>query len=242
MILLNVDYLDFAEILFFITLSVMFNIIMYSQSSSGLTILAFDKIGDILQDYVFVTNVDGNVIHKNKMANQSDLFISDEKIDIDNIKNIYRIKPDIKKNSHGNEYAKLEYKNKELYFIHKHDFLKDKEEIIGHIITIIDITNLMNLLYSLEDKKEKSKETNAKLKHYSEVVYHIEKEKEINVLLEEILYSREKEMQSLIDKINLLIQNENDFLEQIDHVVCFNQRILEDVRKAVRTYRQYYGG
>jgi hypothetical protein len=62
------------------------------------------------------------------------------------------------------------------------------------------------------------------------------------VLLEQILSSREKEMQSLINKINLLIKNDDNFIEQIDDVILFNQRILEDVRKDVGTYRQYYGG
>ena len=93
-------------------------------------------------------------------------------------------------------------------------------------------------MYSLEDQKQKSKEANAKLRNYSEVVYHIEKEKEINTLLEEIVSSREKEMQSLINRIDALIDNEGDFVEQVDPVIRFNQKILEDVRKAVSTYRK----
>lgn len=238
MVLFHTDYVDFAEILVFIASGILFSIIMNKQAPLGLTVLAFNRIGDIIQDYIFVTDMRGKVIYRNRKANQSEFFVKDEEIELGNIKKLYRTEPIIKQNSVGNEYAKLKHKKQTLYFTHKYEPLKDKEDTIGQIITIVDITKLMNLLYSLEDQKQKSKEANAKLRNYSEVVYHIEKEKEINTLLEEIVSSREKEMQSLINRIDALIDNEGDFVEQVDPVIRFNQKILEDVRKAVSTYRK----
>ena len=238
MVFYHADYVDFAEILVFAASGVLFSIIMNKQAPLGLTVLAFNRIGDIIQDYIFVTDMTGKVIYKNRKANQSDFFVKDEKINIENIKKLYITEPIIKQNAEGNEYAQLKYKMKTVYFSHKYEPLKEKGKTIGQIITIVDITKLMNLLFSLEDQKQKSEEVHAKLKNYSKVVYHVEKEKEINALLEEIVSSRENEMQRLIAGIDALIENEGDFKEQVDPVIRFNQKILEDVRKAVSTYRQ----
>lgn len=242
MISFNIHYLDFAEILIYIALAAMFTIIMYTQSPSGLTVLAFNKVGDIIQDYVFATDKKGRIIYKNIKANQSDYFTKNAKIDIENVKSIYRIEPELKKNAEGKEYVELHYVNSDYYFLHIHDHLKDGGQIIGHIITIIDITDLVSLLNSLEDKKQKSKEANLALKKYSEVVYHIEKEKEINSLVEKIISLKEKEMHKLIDMIDSLIKDDSDYKGEIDSVIEFNQTILEDIRKTVSAYRQHYGG
>ena len=234
----HADYVDFAEILIFTAFGVLFSIIMNKQVPLGLTVLAFNRIGDIIQDYIFVTDMTGKVIYRNRQANQSAYFVKDEKITIENINKLYTTEPIIKQNAEGNEYVKLKYKKETRYFSHKYEPLKEQGKTIGQIITIVDITKLMNLLFSLEDQKKKSEEVHAKLKNYSKVVYHVEKEKKINALLEEIVSSRENEMQHLIAGIEELIENEGDFKEQVDPVIRFNQKILEDVRKAVSTYRQ----
>lgn len=241
MMIKNQDYLDFYEIFIYITLSILLNIMVYSKSESGLTVRAFDKIGDIIDDYVFVTDTEGNLIYKNANVIKTNFFVDSEKLEINNIKGIYKLDTEIKENASGNEYIRVMYNGDYYFFTHKKGLLKDNGMIIGHIITIIDITGIMKLLYSLEDRKKKSKEANEKLKNYSKVVYHMEKEKEINSLLEDILLSREKEMQTLINMIEKL-KSKDDFQNEVDHVIDFNQKILEDVRKAVSAYRQHYGG
>ncbi len=238
MVFYHADYVDFAEILVFTAFGVLFSIIMNKQVPLELTVLAFNRIGDIIQDYIFVTDMTGKVIYRNRQANQSNYFVKDEKITIENIKKLYITEPIIKHNAEGNEYVKLKHKKETRYFSHKYEPLKEQGKTIGQIITIVDITKLMNLLFSLEDQKKKSEEVHAKLKNYSKVVYHVEKEKKINALLEEIVSSRETEMQHLIAGIDALIENEGDFKEQVDPIIRFNQKILEDVRKAVSTYRQ----
>lgn len=244
MIILKCGFLDFAEIAICFVWSVLLNIAVFGESDSGLTVLAFDKIGDIILDYVFVTDVYGNIIYKNQSASNSTFFTKDEILDLRDIKQIYNENISIKYNSKGNEYVKLIRDNKQYYFIHKHNTLKTKDNIIGYIMTIIDITELMNLLYNLEEKKKKSKEANLRLKNYSKVVYHLEKEKEISVLLEEIVTSRESDMEKLVQMIDDLEKNIEDknFQKLIEEVINYNLNILNDVRKAVTTYREHYGG
>lgn len=244
MITFRCQCLDFIEIFICFVWSILLNITVYGESNSGLTVLAFDKIGDIILDYVFVTDTYGNIIYKNQSAAYSTFFTKNETIDMRNIKQIYNQEVSLKLNSEGKEYVKLTRGDKQYYFTHKHNTLKNRGVIIGYIITIIDITELMNLLYYLEDRKEKSKEANFKLKNYSKVVYHLEKEKEINTLLEEIITSRESDMEKLvqmIDNLEISIDDEN-FEDFIDEAINYNSDILNDVRKAVTTYRQHYGG
>jgi hypothetical protein len=242
MLVKKFSYIDFAEIFILFMLSVVFNIIMYSQSPSGITVLTFNKIGDIINDYVFVTDIYGKVIYKNSRVNQSNFFVTDETIDLDDLEKIY--KPSAIKiyNTEGNESIKMCCMGKDCYFTHRSDPLKNNEVTIGYIITIVDISELMELLHLLEQMKEKAKDANMKLKNYAEVVYNVEKEKEINVLLEKILSSREKDMRQLIKNIEELIehenlQEENEFQEKIDFLINYNQRILEDVRETVSSYK-----
>jgi hypothetical protein len=241
MIVFETGFLDFADIVIYMGAGVVLNFILYSRTYSELTAQAFDKIGDIIQDYVFITDVSGQVIYKNRKALQSDLFVQDNKLDIANIKKLYKIEPQIKNNIIGSECVMVEIESGFQYFKHHRNYLKDDDKTIGYIITVIDITDLMKIIHDLEEKKQKSKEMNDKLKSYSEVVYYIEKEKEINKLLEEILSSREKDMQSLISMIGDLAEDKSNFKEKVEETILFNQKILEEVRKTVSVYRRYYG-
>ncbi|WP_027399031.1 hypothetical protein [Anaerovorax odorimutans] len=243
-IILKHTYLDFVEFFIYYMLCTILNISIYSEAELGLTTLAFDKIGDMIRDYIFVINNNGNIVYKNKSAANSGFLTKEETVSINNITDLYKGNIKSKKSHLGKDYIQLTAGSNTFYFTHKSKPLMDKEELIGYIITISDITPLMDLVFSLEDKKEKSKEANKKLENYSKVVYNLEKEKQINVLLDEIITSRENDMENLIFMINDLegeIDNEN-FENLVDEAIEYNRSILDDVRQAVNTYRQHYGG
>ncbi|MBN2883021.1 MAG: hypothetical protein JXN10_05800, partial [Clostridia bacterium] len=75
-------------------------------------------------------------------------------------------------------------------------------------------------------------------------VYYLEKEKEINALLEEIVSNQEKNMVEIIEKIdNCKININNDrFSEYLDDVIRQIGNNLEVVRKSVSAYSRHYGG
>ncbi len=237
----NIVFLDYAEIFILIMLSAILNIILYSQSPSGITILTFNKIGDIISDYIIVTDNKGRIIYKNSRVNQSDCFESEEIININNLSEIYRTDAMKMYNPDGEEYMKISNEKNDRYFTHRCDPLKNKKDTIGYIITIVEISELMELLNRLKEVQEKAKDTNNKLKNYAEVVYNAEKEKEINMLLEKILFAREKDMYQLIADIEEIlkeeIKNEFNFQEKIEILIKYNQKTLEEVRKTVSAYR-----
>lgn len=238
------QYIDFIEIAIFFIISIVLSLHVYTYSESGLTRYVFDKVGDVITDYVFVVDLSGHIIYRNQSVRNSILFTDSEVIDINNIRDLYNKQIDIKSNQIGKEYIQLKSNKSNLYFIYKKNMLKNKEKIIGYIITIIEITDLMSLLFDLQDKKEELKKVNMKLKNYSKVVYHFEKEKEINALLEKIITSGAERMTYLADMINNTKENIDEplFEKQIDITIRKSNEILEDVRKMVSTYREYYGG
>lgn len=112
---------------------------------------------------------------------------------------------------------------------------------MGFIITISNISDLIKLMVNLEKKKEESRIVNEKLKNYSNVVYHIEKEKEINNLLEEIVSLRDIQMKYLSGLILDTKEKLSDdiFEKHIDNAINKTNEILEDVRATVSKYREY---
>lgn len=239
---INASFIDFAEINILATLTASLNIVMYNQTPSGITVLTFEKIGDIINDYILVTDINGKIIYRNKSVLQSDFFAKKESVKLDKIEEIYQSEAILKKDEDGDQYVHLMDGEDNYYLGHQVDALKNNEEIIGYIITIVDISELVELLKQLREMELQAKEVNEQLVNYAEIVYNVEKENQINVLLEKILSSREDDVERLIGQINELIESEKyedeEFMQaQIDLIIKYNQQIIDEVRKTVNSYR-----
>lgn len=239
---INANFIDFAEINILATLTASLNIVMYNQTPSGITVLTFEKIGDIINDYILVTDINGKIIYRNKAVLQSDFFVKKESIKLEQIEEIYRSEAILKRDEDGDQYIHLMDGEDNYYLGHQVDTLKNNEELIGYIITIVDISELVELLKQLREMELQAKEVNEQLANYAEIVYNVEKENQINILLEKILSTREEDVERLIDQINELIESENYddeklMQERIDHVIKYNQQIIDEVRKTVNSYR-----
>jgi hypothetical protein len=116
-------------------------------------------------------------------------------------------------------------------------------KLAGYIITFTDITELINMLDELNMKQSETVKANTKLSHYKEIVYDIEKEKEINNLLDEIANNQQKSMLELkCDIDDVKISLDEDFIQKISKIITNAKHDLQDVRKAVTAYMNYYGG
>lgn len=240
----NCMYIDFIEILIFFSLTVQTNLNLYAGGESGVSSLAFDKIGDLSVNYIFVLDRFGKLIYKNKSTKEANIFKSLEIIDVNNVINIFDGDDVETSKYNGKEYIRMKHNKAKRFFTYKKGLLREGSNEIGYIITITEITELINLLASLEAKRERSKEANKKLEGYSKVVYGLEKEKEINALLEEIIMSSEEQMKHLAQVICDTKHKMDDacFEECIDLAIQKSNEILEEVRETVSAYREYYGG
>lgn len=246
LIVINKGYIygDFIEIGIYYIFFTFLNLAMYSYGEAGITLRAFDKIGDMSMDYTFVTDGNKNIIYKNKVARDSLFFNKVEQVGSNEIAALFIGELSVKSNRLGKDYLLLKKDKEKYYFTYKEALLMENKKVVGNIITITEITALIELLMELEHKKKNSIKTNSQLKNYSKVVYHIEKEKEINILLGEIINSREEQMKHLAQLISELVGKIDDplFEEHIDVAIVKSNEILCDVRNTVSTYKEHFGG
>lgn len=223
-----------------VTIDLIFN----SNVSYGLTPFTFDKIKSVMDDYVFVTDINGKIVFRNENTYNIDLFNNNNYLKVESIKDIFNNDSIIVSKEERNNYISLIREDKSKYYSYRYKDLIDDGEMIGRIITFVDITQLIELLEQLKTQEQKTLETNKKLLEYKEVVYYLEKENEINILLEEITSVQEKSMFEIMGRIDncaLKIDDES-FEEELENIILLTNKNLEEVRKAVTAYREYYGG
>lgn len=239
----NNTSLDFIEIIIGFGYAFLLNLDLYTHDESGITMHAFDKMGDMSLDCIFVTDRDGKIVYKNRSSRNSGFFKPTEIMELGRVQALFNDEIVIKSNHLGREYIVLKHNDQKHYFAFKSGELKERSKVIGKIITITEITELINLLHVLEERREVSKAVNQKLKKHALVVYRLEKEKEISTLLEEIINSRETQMNILsqmIDRTKLNMDSPS-FESYIEDSIRKSNAILEDVRETVSNYRAYYG-
>lgn len=200
----------------------------------------FNNVKDLILDYVFIIDSDGHIIYKNKSVEESEFFNKIDTIDINNIQHVFT-KEVIKRNAYGKLFIKY-VGDKNIYFSYSEKHIKKDNKVAGSIITFIDITSLIKMLDELENKNQETKKLNSELSHYSKIVYDLEKEKEINNLLGEIANNQEQSMIKLKKDIVTLIDNNDNFMLEIDKISAEAKEDLFDVRQAVSAYMNYYGG
>lgn len=237
-------FVDYLEFLILFTFSFVVDFLTVSFIPYAVTPIAFDKIKDMINDYIFVTDVNDYIVYKNENINQQLCFSSVSKVNKAFIKELFIGEVRQKKNKHGEPYLKVVNNQKASYFSYRVADLINQNKIMGQIIIVSDITDLVELVNYLEEKKLKAEVAHHKLIDYSEVVYYLEKEKEINVLLEKITNEQETSMYEIISEIDDLIEKvqDEDFEMTVNRIIHLIERNLSQVREAVTTYREYYEG
>lgn len=236
-------YLNEIEMVLILLAAITMNIVLNSKVSYGITPFAFDRIKSVIGDYVFVTDINGKIVFKNNLANQSDLFADSDTLKIESLHEAFSGSI-VHKRDHGVEYIQLNQDTAKRCFSIRCSQLKDNETVIGTIITFVEITELIAILNELKEQEAKTRRNNDKLKDYKEIVYDLEKEKEINTLLEEIVKVQEKNMFEVLGRIDNCESKINDkqLTEYLEDTISRIQCNLSEVRKAVTAYSQHYGG
>lgn len=206
----------------------------YKVSSS-----IFSDVKKLILDYVFIISANGNVIFKNDKVIDSDIFSDGRLIDIENIHKLFNNKITMR-NAFSKQFIKVET-DENFYFQYQKKEIMDKGKLAGYILTFVDITELISMLDALSDNREQIKKTNIKLDKYKDIVYDVEKEKEINTLLDEIANNQQKSMYILREKLEELDVNDDRFLDDLEEISANAKLNLKDVRAAVTSYIKYYG-
>lgn len=234
-------YMNLFGLFIYLIVTLGLNMLVDSFISYSATASILPNLKDIILDYVFVLDNKGTIIYKNNKADESNLFFKLDKIDIKNISNIFTESVEHHVLNDKN-YLEIYVENKK-YFSYFYKDIKNKGKSIGVILTFTDITYLISMINKLKEKKKNSECINNELNQYSKIVYRLEQEHEINLLLKEIATTQEKSLIKLKDQINNIINNNLDnFEENIDIMINSCKKNLSDVRSAVSKYMEYYGG
>ncbi len=254
----------FAELACYGLLILMFYVYIRKTSPFGMSLKLFEYVGASIEEYVFVINTHNEVVYRNKSVEKSQPF---EKNNIVCTPKEHHVDSKVVsyQNIAGLDYIELpvefikrdtitESKTKEIvddtktsryrYFSKTTKAISEKSKPIGYLVLFTDITELVLLLQSLELQKIKAQAIHRQLEQTSKIAYHIEQEQQISQLLHNIISSREQDMKNLTKKIRAArtLQDPIDFHTAIEECITYNMDILEDVRKTVTEYKQFYGG
>ncbi|MDA3845601.1 MAG: hypothetical protein PF505_03520 [Vallitaleaceae bacterium] len=231
--------------------SLLFEYILLSLFAAGLGVVSsiltpyhvstsvFSDVRELMLDYVFITDEAGAIIYRNESVEKSEFFYKLSNIDLDCITSLFKDEVILKET-----YKKqiIELLSDKMYYLSytKKQIIKG-EQPAGYILTFSDISYMIDMLNELEQKEAETKHTNEELIAYKEIVYEVEKDKEINYLLTEVAANQQKSMERLKNDIKDLENIEEGFIEAVTQIIDYAKNDLQDVRQAVTTYRTYYG-
>lgn len=240
---IGVQNVKFIELIIYSFIGISLCLFVESLISYNVFISILPSIKDIILDYVFVIDNNGEIVYKNNLALDKRLFKSTTKMTIQDIGDVFNGKVDFK-SQYKKKYLilNIDGKIKQFSFITKE--LVNEKKRLGWIITFSDISKLICMLDALKDEQMSSEDVNNELIHYSSIVYRLEKEREVGVLLEEIAQTQESALIKLKGDIEYILKVENNerYDEIIDDMILTCKGNLKDVRRIVSTYKAYYGG
>ncbi len=206
----------------------------YKVSSS-----VFNDVKKLMLDYVFIISINGDVIFRNDKTIASDIFKDARLVDVNNIPELFTKKTTIR-NAFSKQLIKFEG-DEVMYFQYHRKEIAEKGALAGYILTFVDITGFISLLDKLSDNREETRKANLELDQYKDIVYDIEKEKEMNILLDEIANNQQKSMYILKDRLENLDIEDDSYLDELDTISDDVKLNLADVRAAVTSYINFYG-
>ncbi len=204
----------------------------------------FTKAKDMILDYVFIIDIKGNLIYKNNHSERDDYFRRLKLIDTNAVELMFK-QPIQHQKLNGKDYIKYTDLVTDIntYFSYSLEPLISKGKKVGGILIFTDVSGLLQLLENLNKEQTDSEMVNKELQQYAKIVYRLEKEREIHLLLDDIAQNQEISMLKLKDEmLNLQGYEGNGYAKRIRNMINMAKDNLADVRRAVSTFRAYYGG
>ena len=243
LVLMHHGWINFYQLFYYGILAYTLNRLLALVAPYGISLRLFTYTKDMILDYVFITDCEGTIIFQNNNSETVSYFKPIKVLEIQNITSIFNRQVEHQQ-LRGKDYIKYDGGEDTLYFSYSVKPLLRNGTRVGGIITFTDVSGLMRLLEDLDQKNVDKERINKELQHYATIVYRLEKEKEIQQLLETIAENQEKSMLLLKEEILSAIQSkeEQGYMENIEGMILSAKENLHDVRNAVNTFRAYYGG
>lgn len=115
----------------------------------------------------------------------------------------------------------------------------------GQMIIFSDISEHIRMLDHRAAQKKEFETVNQKLRQYSNIVFDMEKEKEISLLLSDITGTQQTFMDEFRKRVKALSQDldggQDRFNQEVDAILSRAKSNLTHIRNIVAKYRSYYG-
>ncbi len=228
----------YIEVLLYIECMVLLHGVLHRNSPFGISFSTFEKIVNSMKTYVLVTDLHGEVVYRNKRVLEVDFFKPLHKVYVHQPQELFT-QVSVEQASDGSTYIQIMHRGEPLYLsCVQRDLVVDGRPV-GHLITLADITQVVDLLHQLEVKKAESEALYKKLENYSKVVYSFEKEKTIHKLLHQIIQTQSESMEKLRAHIHSLqgLVGQASFQETMEQTMQVHEEILQDIRTTVALYK-----
>ncbi|WDP84411.1 MAG: hypothetical protein HUN05_03980 [Desulfobacter sp.] len=202
---------------------------------------AFANINDLIKDAILVCDPGNNIIFRNRQARDAD-FLVQEAVAIPGGRPERIFSKDmVRCRKYG--FNTFTSANNGRYMDCRTKEIRQGKRLVGRALVICDITDLISMLALQADQKARLEAVNQKLGQYSNIVFDLEKEKEVSSLVTNITQTQEQFMESFRQRIKALGQMEQGggFDSQVETLIEDAKRNLAEVRDTVGRYRRYYG-
>jgi len=201
----------------------------------------FANINNLIKDAVVVCDPDNKIIYRNRHAREADFLIRGRT-------HIPGKAPEGIFSKDMTRCRKYDFntftpENHERYMDCQVKEIRLGKRLVGRTLVISDITDLISMLDIQAGQKARLEAVNQKLDHYSNIVFDLEKEKEISSLLTGITQTQEQFMESFRQRIKALEQmgRGKRFDSRVKALIEDAKNNLAGVRHTVARYRRYYG-
>lgn len=243
-IFLPAPWVDYSMLIFIGCLAYLLHWLLGVFEPYSISYSVFLKAKDLILDYVFIYDRKGTLIYQNNHSECGDFFDRQRHINPDLVEEMFDQPVEIQ-TLNGKTYIKYTdlVTDTDTYFTYSLKPLTSNGKEVGGILTFTDVSGLVGLLERLNKEQKDSESVNKELKLYAKIVYQQEKEREIDALLKDIAQNQEISMLTLKDEM-LNLQNKvgEAYENDIHQMIKMAKENLADVRRAVSTFRAYYGG
>lgn len=222
-------------------LSIGITILAYYIVSYRVSASIFGAVKDMIEDYVLITDAQGLILYKSQRFEASETFADVVSFSLDSMEDCFAVTV-TKREAYKKVFLHLDHPHEQFLQYAHVDVIKD-DRVVGKIVTFTDITSLIVSLDKLESEKKELREVHRQLSTYKEIVYAIEREKEVHHLMTEITKNQYQSTVTLKKEIQGLSKTmELTFIDDVEVLIKQAKSDLRDVRAAVSQYREYYDG
>ncbi len=235
-------YGDISLLVFYPTFLVGLNVFSADLKAYRIGDQMFSNINDLIKDAVLVCDPENYIVYQNQNARNAE-FIETAGNTIPGGRPEALLARDMTRTRQYNIQVFTPKKDRYMDCHSKPIWQGTKQ--VGQMIIFSDISEHIRMLDRRAAQKKEFEAVNKKLHQYSNIVFDMEKEKEISLLLGDITGTQQVFMDEFRKRVTALSRDldggQDRFNQEVDAILFRAKSNLTHIRNIVAKYRSYYG-